>query len=771
MVAEVRARTAYIFAGFRLDPLRRTLYHGDSKLTLRPTPFEVLLYLVEHAGELVEKEQLLETVWKGRLVEESNLGQTIFWLRAELKTHGGEGAQDLIQTVRGRGYRFVADVVREEPTNGETSESSGSTPPVGGVAPQNNVVKKSSPHLAAVFLFAATAAVVVLSFVSWRLLRPLPRLDAGNTVVLADFDNRSREPIFDRTLQTVLRVDLSQSPYLTVLSDKQSQDILGQMMRKPGEVLTGQLAQEVCTRANANAVLSSVLDKVGPRYVLTISAISCSGQNEIAAEKAEVTDRADVVPALDRLIANLRGKLGEPLASVNRFNVPMLPERTASLEALKAYSEGVWLNEHGHREEAEPAFRYAVQLDPNFAGPYVNLAVIYGGTNQDKLAADAIAKAYALRDTLNERQKMNLRVLYNELNTKDMNEATRILRALTAVYPDDYKAWGNLANIDNVLGRYDQAIFAASQAVSLHPQYGQPYTVLARAELRSGRPDIARQIGADATKLGFGSGAMHGIVLAAEFMQHDRAAYEAEVASAHGKPGERELLVIEAQVAFEQGRIRLGNMLFDRCAELAAQQGLPDPYRAYRARLLIDLNLTEQARALLKAVNDTDDDDLIFAEAEVGSATRAAVLIDHPQGTLIQNDFAPEVHAALALRRGDPAGAIVALEPAIPYQSRTFDIPYVLGRAYLAAGDGAKAAASFKLIRDHQGWYPESPLYALSQLQLARALVRSGDKSGARFNYREFLDSWRSADSDAPLLLQARAELAELDLRANSAHH
>jgi tetratricopeptide (TPR) repeat protein len=586
-------------------------------------------------------------------------------------------------------------------------------------------------------------------------------------IILADFQNRTHDTVFDHTLDDVLRADLGQSPFVTVIPDKEARDILALMKQPANAILTPNLAEEVCERANADTVLDSALDAVGAHYILTLTASDCSGRRVFATVKADAMGRDAVVPALDRLIGGLRHRLGESAGSIDRFNVPLAPEKTASLDALKAYSEGLWLSEHGRRQEAIPNFKHALDLDPGFAAPYVSLAAIYAGTNADTLAADAISHAYRLRDGLNEGQKLGLLTLYNQFYKRDFNAMATTLELWTSIYPTDARAWNNLANVANVLGRYDQGVEAGRRAVALHPAFESAYAVLARALLRSGHPDQAEATAALVIKLGLAGDAIHGILLAAAFMQHDDPGVQREIAWARGTPSERILACIEGEIAYARGRIREGDTLFDRSAALSAQQGLPDFAHAYRARLLNDLGLPDRARALLATAKDPDDDDLIFTEAEIGDPSRASKLLAdqirrYPEGTLINSDFGPEVRAAMALRRHDPAAAINALRVAIPYQSRTFDIPYVLARAYLAAGDGARAQAAFQLIIDHQGWYPESPLYALAKLGKARALAMRHEAGAARLAYQDFLSTWASADPDAPLLKAARAEYAKL---------
>jgi tetratricopeptide (TPR) repeat protein len=333
----------------------------------------------------------------------------------------------------------------------------------------------------------------------------------------------------------------------------------------------------------------------------------------------------------------------------------------------------------------------------------------------------------------------------------------------------DPKAWGNLANVDNMLGRYEQALEPAKRALALNAGSEQPYVVLARTYLRLGRADLARSIGAQAIKHGVDGDAIHAVLLAAAFMQHDEAGMQREVTWGRAKAADRILLVVEGQIAYAQGKIREGDKMFDQSAELSREKGLPDFARFYRARLLNDLGLQDRARKLLATATDADDDDddLIFTLAEVGDRARAAGLLakqvrNHPEGTLITFDFEPEVRAALLLRQGQAPEAVAVLQKAIPYQSRTFDIPYLLGRSYLAAGDGVQAKTAFQLILDNPGWYPESPLYALARLGQARALRRQHDLAGARQAYQALFVSWKGADRDLPALKAAQYEYAHL---------
>ncbi len=215
--------------------------------------------------------------------------------------------------------------------------------------------------------------------------------------------------------------------------------------------------------------------------------------------------------------------------------------------------------------------------------------------------------------------------------------------------------------------------------------------------------------------------------------------------------------------------MRRGDALYEREAELAREQGLSDHrYLASRAYYLADLGLEAEARALLaREPADADTPDYRFMLMAIGDAGRAQAMLakdlaQAPADPLLNAVYAPEERAALALRQGRPAEAVAALAPALPYAARNFDVPYQLGRAYLAAGDGGRAAAAFHQVVDHPGIDPGSPQLTLARLGLARALRVAGDVAGARREYQALLAAWKDADPDMPALLAAKAEFARL---------
>jgi DNA-binding winged helix-turn-helix (wHTH) protein/Tfp pilus assembly protein PilF len=754
MLDQLHSPGGYKFEGFWLDPGRRTLSYGTEPVLLRPVLFDVLFYLVQHERQLVSKDALLDAVWDNRSVEESNISQTIFWLRAALKECAGPEAAELIQTARGKGYRF-AGAVTWHPGEPAITPNHGSGATNHTVPAAISEQRAGLPRLVGHGRFWGVLLLVCL--LATGVHEASPRLAPAplrNQIVLADFENNTGDPAFDRSLASVLRADLAQSPFIDLLPDRVARDTLALMTKPARTALTSALAQEVCERTNSNVVVAAAIGTLGARYLLTLTATDCTGRHEFVTEKADALGREAVTPALDALIAKVRRGLGEPVASVDRFNVPLIAVRTGSLDALKAYSEGVWLNTHGQPEAAIAPLKQATVLDSQFAPAFLSLGAVYNNLMQGSLAEAAIRKGYALRSTLDERQKVQAEAYYDQLISGDLEAEIRALALGTTLYPHDAAFWTDLAVADALVGRYSQSAYAAQQAVNLNPQLETAYLALARADLAIGRSDEAQAAGARAIKAGVGGAMIHAALLDAALIKNDNAAIEREVAWADKQAEDPTFLQIEGEARLRQGRFADGFAVLQQLGVLAARQGQPDSTMPHRARLLSELGYTKEAsRVLAAARNASNDEDYILAMAEIGDPATARNLAAakaglNPDATLVKSGLVPEVNAVLALRQGRPAEAIAALGPALAYQARNFDVPFLLGRAYLAAGDGRRAEDAFQTVLTHPGWYPESVVFTLSCMGLAHSFSLQGNKARAFGTYRQCRAGWMGTDSE-----------------------
>ena len=746
----------YVFDRFRLDGRRRVLLLDDVEVALTPTAMDVLAYLVSHAGGVVSKDELLDAVWHGRFVEEANIKQTMFTLRRAL----GPAGDGMIVTAPGRGYRFTPVVRIVAPEVGPPVQDSGTPPAATGKAGRRRLPVMII--LAIVGVFIAGGAGVVW----WT--RSTTR-DPGAVLVLADVANGTGEPVFDHALDDVLHVDLAQSPFFSVLSDRQTREVLTQMTRPADTPITPAVAEEICTRANGSAVLQGAIAPMGRRYLLTMIVTDCSGARVLSADKAEDLTREGVVPALDRLIARSRRRLGESVASVAAYDVPLVPARTISLDALKAFSEGKWLADHGRLTDALPYLQHAIELDPQFALAYW----VRGGARANLLdpasAIEDFRKAYELRNLINARNRYRVVAFYNEFATKNYDATLRNYRDLTKVYPRDAFSWANLANSEEFIGLHAAAIEDGLRALALKPGIEPPFVVVARGQMGVGDFAAARKTAQAALDAGLGGDATRNTLLRIAFALGDERGMEEQEAWARTNPSARLVPLSEAEIAISRGQLKSGAMMLNAISQRVAPSPSAQLYRTDLALALIDHGFGDRARPLLNDIKDVDDRAYLMALAELGDVRHTEALIaDHlrrfPEDTLYRAVFAPEARADLAMRRGAPREAIAGLQSALPYQARNFEVPYRLGVAELAAGDARAAVAEFQTILAHRGWYPESWHYPLAQLGLARALKAEGDRAGSRAAYLKLLNDWKVADPDLPPLLAARAELKALGL-------
>jgi DNA-binding winged helix-turn-helix (wHTH) protein/tetratricopeptide (TPR) repeat protein len=789
-----RQTSIYVFGRFRLDAARRRLTHDGQPVALTPTVFDLLLYLVANAGRVVPKDELFEAVWPGRALDDSNLTTSIFVLRRALK---GVGESDrLIATAPGRGYMFAIavseDPVEPPPEGARFGQGYSFAQParlqMQGAALDASpeiVPRPSAAHLSRdaeeqrpitsgpprrrlpVVLAAAAAALVAIAVCVW--LWRGHAMPPRRVVVMGEFLNLTREPLFDQTFDEATRAELQQSPFLSVLPEQRVQDTLALMTRPKDERLTPAVSEEVCARDNGLAAVHGSLSQVGPRYLLTLTAYDCVSGETMAAEKAEVSGRDGLLPALDALAGRLRRRLGESASSLRAFSTPIARARTGSFEALKAYSQARYDFEHGRRTEAVALFRQAIELDPNFAQAHADLASVLYNLRENAEAASQITQARRLADPLAPRVRLEIEYRYNLIVTQDTDEGIRVLKSWTEIYPEEWRPWANLANAETWRGEPLAAIGPGRRAVALEPGVEGAYVVLARAYLHAGRYAEARAVCDAGVAHKVDGDDLHGVAYQIAVARGDAGGAAREMQWARGKPGERSMLIEAGQDAFRLGQVRRAQALFGEAEALGRSLGLSDTMSAANARLLYDMGLTDLARETLARVPaDHDSTDTRFSLAEFGDAARAQSLLSAdlakaPTDTFLTQVFAPEVRAALALRAGRPRDAVEALRPALPYDdAHSFDTPYLRGIAYLAAGDGAGAAGEFRKILDHPGVEPLSVHYPLSHLGLARAEALRRDTAAARRAYEAFFADWKDADPDMPLLRQARAEYARL---------
>lgn len=754
----------YRFGEYELRVRSRTLLRDGAAVALPSKSFEVLHYLVANSGRVVSKEELLRGVWRDAFVEEGNLAQHVFRLRKVLQERNGHGPW--IVTIPGEGYQFSAIVESaQDPGRSRVHDSGASVSP-----PATGGKTASRKRISRTWLAVAALLLVVLSLGAWQWMRRAGSRRTLLPVMIAPFANRTGDASFDLTLANALTIDMEQSPYFDVLSKADLRKTLTLMRRPPNTRITDSLAREICQRNNDRVMIAGAIDKLGNLFSVTLEATDCGTGKSVASERAEAASKEQVLKNVDRITAILRRRLGESETSVQRFSVPLLPVETSSFDAVRDYSEAVDLYGKGRPDDAVPPLKHAIELDPNFALAYADLAIIYDNMSQQEPAVENITKAYALRNTVGDRSRFPLMAAYYAIATGDLNEAMRSAQVWTETFPQDATPWNRLANIQESLGEFPQALASAKKAAALAPANAGVLTTLARAYYHDGRFREAAEVCRQAIQRGIDGPAVHAALLRLAWLQNDRESQSRELAWSRTGLPERTLLMQSMALDLREGKLHDARTAADRAVEEGNKRGLGAFASIYAldSFLLTQVGLNDQARALLEepaVANDLSNGLVASALAGDAAAAQSAIaqrIHDHPADTLLVYVYAPQVRAAAALRQNRPRDAIAALGPSLAYRMRDFHIPSLLAAAYLAAGMPENAEREYQQILDHPGIDPLSMQYPLARLGLARALSAENRLADARRQYQQFLDDWKSADADLPVMLQARSEYAKI---------
>ncbi|MGD0912413.1 MAG: winged helix-turn-helix domain-containing protein [Terracidiphilus sp.] len=769
---------AYRFDEFELSRPRRTLLRNGQAVSLLPKTFEVLSYLVENPGRVVSKEELLKTAWPESFVEENNLTQHISLLRKALGDRAG-----FIVTIPGRGYQFTAQVAsgdvppQPSPSEGPGATGAGEGEP-GNVPPS---VLSLAVHGVPLWVKATAAAVVLCAaaltgywgYATWKHLVHPPQL---RRVIVADFLNSTGDATFDHTLKEALEIDLEQSPYIDVMSEREAAHSLELMGRAQGSAITPEVAREICERSNRQVMLTGSILPLGRDYLLTVEATDCGNGSQIAGAKAEAGAKERVLAALDTIADKVRRGLGETPRSIENYQVPIMQATTASLDALRSYSIGQSMDAEGKSEtETIPFYQRAVELDPNFAMAYGAMANEYYNLSEPKVASQFYKKAFDLSGQVSAKEKLILEAHYYSEGEQDMEHGINTYRQWTETYPSDWVPWIDLANDYTQIGQYGPAIDAGQQAIKLEPNRAINSSVLARALMRANRFDEARSVGREAILRGIDSSGLHATLYELAAISHDSKALAEEThwAAAHNSGWYGWYFpFIEGVAAEGVGKNRFAEQLFHSSWEAAERENLEEAANdilIYQASVEMTYGLPAAARATLAITPNSNQDspDLAIIEARLGDLTAANKFIaahgpdTHP-GTLMANVDLPRVRARLALARGNALDAIAALEPTVPFEMFSYTVPSERAEAWMAANRPDMAVSEYRKILTNQGIDGLSPLYSLAHLGMARAWSRQNKIAESRTEYEHFFAAWKDADADLPMLKLAHAEYAKL---------
>jgi tetratricopeptide (TPR) repeat protein len=620
-------------------------------------------------------------------------------------------------------------------------------------------------------VLSAAAILVVLLIVVYSFFRPAPKLTDKDIIVLADFVNHTGDPVFDGTLRQGLAIQLEQSPFLKIMEDEQAQRVLRLMSLPPGTRITNQIAHEICVREGAAATIEGAIASWGKNYVISLQAITCKDGATLAREQIQAEDKEHVLKVLGSASAAMRGKLGESLNSIQKLSRPLDHEQatTSSMEALQSYTAGTSEMGQGHFLAAVPLFERATAIDSNFAMAYFFRGLAFYNAGDDARSREYLKRALSLIDQVSEYERDYIVAEYYYLVTAELDKAIDALGLSIRNYPRSAIFHNELSLVYIDMGQYEEGLKEGLEAAQLQVKAEPAYRRQLDAYMCLDRLPDARELKEKLRVQGLGGARIHQRFLELAYVDGDQAAIGREVQWFAGKPEEYLSFGLQAANLYVHGQRRESHKLYQRAAETALRRGfrnVASEFEEADARADALSGNCQTVRRLGRSA---------LALAMCGDAAKAEKLAAetsklYPNGTIWNAVQLPGIRAAIALNRNQPAKSVDLLASASPYERSYLAAVYLRGLAYLRLHKGAEAAAEFRKIVDHKGanwasgWrYPYwGQFYSLSYLGVARAFALAGDTAKAKKAFQDFLELLKDADSDIPILQQARAEYTAL---------
>jgi class 3 adenylate cyclase/tetratricopeptide (TPR) repeat protein len=631
---------------------------------------------------------------------------------------------------------------------------------------------------------AGMAFLAVASVGGWLFfVRKAHSLSATDTIVLADFANTTGDPVFDDALRQGLSVQLEQSPFLELVSERKVNETLKLMGRPAGDRLTPMVTREICQRTHSKAMLTGSIAGLGSQFVIGLKAVNCNTGDVLGGAQEQASSKEAVLKALDNAAISLRSKLGESLSSVQKYATPVEEATTPSLEALKAFSLGRKMVFAKGNTAALPFYKRAVELDPDFAMPYVAMSAVYGSLNEVGRAAENARKAYDLREKVSERERFAIEANYYLQATGELEKAAQAYELWQQTYPRDDVPYRDQAFISASLGNWEKALEECREAMRLEPNDVLNYANLGNAYANLNRLDEAEAVYKQAQERRLEGETLLAVRYQLAFLKGDAAQMAQLLSAGTGKPGTEDLLLAsQADTEGWYGKLKNAQDMTRRAMDSAQHNDAKETAAAYQAAAAlreVESGNREQARAEADAALNLGPNRDVRALAALAlaragatpAAEKLAAELDQtlPLDTLVQRYWLPTIRAAVALERKDPKRAIELLKVAgtielgQPTGLAVYLCPaYLRGEAYLMLHDGNVAATEFQKFIDHRGLVVNFPWGALARLGLARSHAMQGNTVKARAAYQDFLTLWKDADPHLPILKQAKAEYAKL---------
>ena len=695
-------------------------------------------------------------------------------------------------------------------SSGSIPTAVGSSASIPGVSASSaahaGVVAEQQPASRSAWRIVIPAVVVILVALTAGALylrshRAKPLTDK-DTVVLADFTNNTGDAVFDDTLRTALTVSLNQSPFLNVLPDSKVAETLKLMARPADTKLTPELARDLCQRSGSRAYIAGSVAGLGSQYVIGLKAVNCQSGDALGGEQITAAGKEKVLESVGQAASQLRGKLGESLPSVQKYDVPLAEATTTSLDALKAYSTGRKAALEKGPAAALPYYQRTIELDPQFAMGYDALGTAYTNLSQMERAAIYFRKAFELREHASDRERLYIETDYYGVVTGEKEKLLQAAEEERAAYPRYMAGYLDLGNAYVQLGRYQLGLDAFRQGSAVDPsQSGIIYSDITNALMGLRHFDEVRQIQGQASERRWDSVVFRNAWYGLAFLKGDAGGMAEHQKWYASQPDyENSGLSLQSDTEAFYGHLGKARELTKKAedsgirADSKESAGISDENAAIREAAFgnfAEAKTVAAAGVKLAPTSQAVDVEAGLAYAAAGDIARAESMARDlsqrsPLDTQVQKLWLPAIRAQVALERKNPKAAIDALQPASgPMElAQIFFVAnlsclyptYVRGQAYLADNDAKSAAAEFQKIVDNDGIVWNCWTGALAKLGLARAhalqakTLRASSQAAeadlartrALAAYKDFLALWKDADPKIPILKEARAEYAKL---------
>ena len=596
-------------------------------------------------------------------------------------------------------------------------------------------------------------------------------LTERDTVLVADFVNTTGDPVFDDALRGAVAVQLQQSPFLTLMPDLRIQRTMRMMQQSPEQPVTAEVAREVCQRAGAKATVEGSIAPIGSNYVITLGVHNCQTGESLAQQQVQAASKEAVLAKLGEAVTALRENLGESLASIQKYDVPVTEATTNSLEALKAYGQGLRVRATRSDEASIPLFRNAVEKDPNFALAYAKLGVVTGNIGRADEAREYARKAWELRDKVSEYERLYINWNYASRVLQDPKAVREALEVLIAAYPRDFAARNNLGVYHNSVGEFEEALKQYKAASEIAPEEPGPISNTAFLLLQMGRIDEGSEWVDKALAIRPDPNLAITRWILAELAVSPRAK-EFEDVARKVSPNDA-LTGAEATLATVRGQFDKYRKMQDELTARLRAQGNDEAVKQVRFGTAFTLGAFVGGKELeaLRTIARTETMPGIKAQAvsglamlgEVGPARDALPALTKAAET--NRGIAPAVAVARAYvlaADGKLEEAVAQIQQALALNPRAQDLHFFIADIREKDGQTDEAIASYQRVVEFGAFAGANPVVPAARFRLARLQAKKGDTAAARTNLDALLKQWETADTDFAMLKEAKALRASL---------